>query len=88
MNEPLRPRFDPTISVRDVVTLLAVVITGFVAFSVINSRVEALEKSDNKQDTKIEELTRANIEIGKQLTELGVDIRYLRRAAEEEKRLP
>lgn len=80
------PKIDTTVSIRDIISLIAIIITGFVAFQVVASRVDALEKSDIRQDKAIEAVSGSLSEALTKVTEMGVDIRYLRRAEEESRR--
>lgn len=80
------PRFDPTVSVKDVISLLALVITGVIAFQAVSSRVDALEKSDSKQEQRIQALEETNTALKEMIIDIRADVRFLRRDVEEDRK--
>lgn len=78
--------FDPKVSLGHLLTIAAFIVTIVAGWQAFDGRVSAVEINDAKQDGKIDTLAASNIEIGKTLAEIGIDLGYLRRWVEEERR--
>lgn len=78
--------FEPKVNLGHVIIFVGWLITMVAGWTTLDGRVSGIEQSDDRQDTRIEALRQQDVDVGKQLTEMGVDIRYLRRWAEEERR--
>jgi hypothetical protein len=81
-----RITFEPKVNLGHVIIFIGWLVTIVIGWTTLNGRVEGLEKSDAVQERRIESLQQFDVDVGKQLTEMGVDIRYLRAWAEEERR--
>ena len=78
--------FDNKVSLGHVITVASLLATIAVAWQAMSSRVDAVEASDKRQDSRLEALTLTMSVIRDTVTEQGVDIRYIRSFVEDERR--
>ncbi len=80
------PKLDTTVSIRDIITVLAIAITGVISFQVVTGRVDALEKSDARQEQRLTKLEEAQTALFNKVSDIAADVRFLRRDVEAEQK--